>query len=226
MYHTQVNKWTDQPTLELMRQLVEYSGFCFLDKDKRGDFKTCEDVYYIGAMGHPGGGRNDIPNRLKRQFYTINLTPPSINSINDIYGQMLAGRFPARQTETDLKLVVNALTKATIKLWTFMQNKMLPTPAKRVAASFPALDGLGSFNEPVRTASSRDGSNSTKRPPRRHRRDAREDQQTQHRTAPRRAGSTTSSTCATCRASSRACWPCPTTPSTRAARAARRARTP
>ena len=135
MYHTQVNKWTDQPTLELMRQLVEYSGFCFLDKDKRGDFKTCEDVYYIGAMGHPGGGRNDIPNRLKRQFYTINLTPPSINSINDIYGQMLAGRFPARQTETDLKLVVNALTKATIKLWTFMQNKMLPTPAKCVAAS-------------------------------------------------------------------------------------------
>ena len=130
MYHAQVNKWTDQPTLELMRQLVEYSGFCFLDKDKRGDFKTCEDVYYIGAMGHPGGGRNDIPNRLKRQFYTINLTPPSINSINDIYGQMLAGRFPARQTETDLKLVVNALTKATIKLWTFMQNKMLPTPAK------------------------------------------------------------------------------------------------
>ena len=130
MYHTQVNKWTDQPTLELMRQLVEYSGFCFLDKDKRGDFKTCEDVYYVGAMGHPGGGRNDIPNRLKRQFYTINLTPPSINSINDIYGQMLAGRFPARQTETDLKLVVNALTKATIKLWTFMQNKMLPTPAK------------------------------------------------------------------------------------------------
>ena len=133
-----------------MRQLVEYSGFCFLDKDKRGDFKTCEDVYYIGAMGHPGGGRNDIPNRLKRQFYTINLTPPSINSINDIYGQMLAGRFPARQTETDLKLVVNALTKATIKLWTFMQNKMLPTPAKRVAASCTSLDGLWSFNEPVR----------------------------------------------------------------------------
>ena len=149
MYHTQVNKWTDQPTLELMRQLVEYSGFCFLDKDKRGDFKTCEDVYYIGAMGHPGGGRNDIPNRLKRQFYTINLTPPSINSINDIYGQMLAGRFPARQTETDLKLVVNALTKATIKLWTFMQNKMLPTPAKCVAASRRFFVEFGA----VRTAS-------------------------------------------------------------------------
>jgi len=126
----EVNNWGDQPTLELVRQLIEYSGVCFLDKDKRGDFKNVEDVYYIGGMGHPGGGRNDIPNRLKRQFYTINLTPPSINSINDIYGQMLAGRFPQRTTETDLKLVVNALTKATIKVWTFMQNKMLPTPAK------------------------------------------------------------------------------------------------
>ena len=196
MYHTQVNKWTDQPTLELMRQLVEYSGFCFLDKDKRGDFKTCEDVYYIGAMGHPGGGRNDIPNRLKRQFYTINLTPPSINSINDIYGQMLAGRFPARQTETDLKLVVNALTKATIKLWTFMQNKMLPTPAKSVAAS-RIMVWVVSF--------------SLKRPfgPHRVRMHSHGSEvdatRVEIRTAPRRAGSTTSSTCATCRASSRAC---------------------
>ena len=126
----EVNNWGDQPTLELMRQAVEYNGFCFLDKDKRGDFKTCEDLYYIGGMGHPGGGRNDIPNRLKRQFYTINLTPPSINSINDIYGQMLAGRFPAGKTDGGLLAVVQLLTQATIGLWKLMQAKMLPTPAK------------------------------------------------------------------------------------------------
>ena len=35
-----------------------YQGFYFLDKDKRGDFKTIESVQYIGAMGHPGGGKN------------------------------------------------------------------------------------------------------------------------------------------------------------------------
>jgi dynein heavy chain len=34
------NSWGDQPTLELVRQLVETSGFCFLDKDKRGDIKV------------------------------------------------------------------------------------------------------------------------------------------------------------------------------------------
>ena len=45
----EVNKWGDQTTLELVRQLIEYGGFCFLDKDKRGDFKSCEDLLYISV---------------------------------------------------------------------------------------------------------------------------------------------------------------------------------
>ena len=72
------NDWGDQPTLEFVRQLVETSGFCFLDKDKRGDMKVIEDLQFICAMGHPGGGRQDIPNRLKRHFFIFNLILPSI----------------------------------------------------------------------------------------------------------------------------------------------------
>ena len=126
----EVNKWGDQTTLELVRLAVEYGGFCFLDKDKRGDFKTCEDLQYLAAMQHPGGGKNDIPNRLKKNFFIFNLVLPSITSINDIYGQMLDGRFTAADFDAPSLDCVGKLTDATIKLWRSMKVKMLPTPAK------------------------------------------------------------------------------------------------
>ena len=126
----EVNNWGDQTTLELVRLGVEYGGFCFLDKDKRGDFKTCEDLQYLAAMQHPGSGKNDIPNRLKRNFFIFNLVLPSITSINDIYGQMLCGRFTAATFDGPTLDSVSKLTNATIQLWGAIKAKMLPTPAK------------------------------------------------------------------------------------------------
>ncbi|CAM9600550.1 unnamed protein product, partial [Laminaria digitata] len=92
--------------------------------------QVCEDLQYIAAMGHPGGGKNDIPNRLKRNFFMFNLVLPSITSINDIYGQMLRGRFKAGGFDTEVMNVVGNLTQVTISLWRTMKAKMLPTPAK------------------------------------------------------------------------------------------------
>jgi dynein heavy chain len=114
----------------MVRLIVEYGGFCFLDKDKRGDFKVCEDLQYMAAMQHPGGGKNDIPNRLKRNFFIFNMILPSIISINDIFGQMLVGRFPVGKVTEDTLAVVRKLTNATISLWKTVKDKMLPTPAK------------------------------------------------------------------------------------------------
>ena len=125
-----VNTWGDQPTNEIVRQLVDQGGVYFLDKDKRGDFKICEDLQFVAAMTHPGGGRNDIPNRLKRQFFAFNLVLPAIQSIDDLYGQMLRGRFDAKEFSKDLVGVVSKLTPATIELWRRVKTKMLPTPAK------------------------------------------------------------------------------------------------
>merc|ERR1719230_451901 len=126
----EVNKWGDQITLELVRLLVEYGGFSNLDKNLRGDFKVCEDLQYIAAMQHPGGGKNDIPNRLKRNFFIFNLVLPSIVSINDIYGQMLKGRFPADQFSESAAEVLGKLTSVTIQLWRNCKDRLLPTPAK------------------------------------------------------------------------------------------------
>ena len=47
MSQPEMNNWGDQPTLEFVRQLVETSGFCFLDKDKRGDIKVRGGVVLV-----------------------------------------------------------------------------------------------------------------------------------------------------------------------------------
>ena len=114
-----VNKWGDQVTLEIVRQLIEQGGFYWLDKAQRGNFKNIKNLSFVGAMNHPGGGRNDIPNRLKRQFFIFNMILPL--SIEGIYGPIVKFQFRIDAKNSGLsdevKKVIENLTSATIKLW-------------------------------------------------------------------------------------------------------------
>lgn len=125
-----VNAWGDQITLEITRQLIDQKGFYFLDKEMRGIFKKIDQLQFVGAMNHPGGGRNDIPNRLKRQFFSINMTPPSNKAVSDIYGNVLGALFTPKRYSQEVINMKTLLIDATLSVWEQVGKKLLPTPAK------------------------------------------------------------------------------------------------
>lgn len=95
-----------------------------------GDMKFIVDTRYLAAMNTPGGGKNDIPHRLKRQFAIFNVPLPSVAAINGIFGKLVEGRFSADVVTDEVVFVASKLVPLTITLWNKTQAKMLPTPAK------------------------------------------------------------------------------------------------
>ena len=126
----EMNEWGDQITLEITRQLIDHRGFYSLEKELRGEFMNIFNLSYLAAMGHPGGGRNDIPNRLKRLFFSINMTPPSTRSVENIYGRILEVLFNPKKYAPEIINMRPLLIEATITLWETVAKRLLPTPTK------------------------------------------------------------------------------------------------
>jgi dynein heavy chain len=123
-----VNEWGDQVTLEIVRQLIEDGGFYMLERLNIGQQKLIQRLKYLAAMQHPGGGKNDIPNRAKRHFFIFNMVLPA--SIKEIFGPIIKYHFKEKHYSGEFNRVVDSLCQATIQLWNKVSTTMLRTPAK------------------------------------------------------------------------------------------------
>lgn len=136
-----INSWGDQITNEIVRQSIAEAGVYNLDKP--GEWKGFVDICYTAAMTHPGGGRNDIPNRLKRQFNLFNVTMPSLVAVDNIFGSIIRGRLNDKVCAHSHFSDFSPRACAQRRLYTKPKMELLallPPPVLWPATSLHALD--------------------------------------------------------------------------------------
>ena len=101
--------------------MIEDRGW--YNTEKPGEYKGIEAVQLVGAMSHPGGGRNDIPSRLKGHFDIFNVELPCEASVERIFGAIVEGHF-CRERKFTESVIIEAR-----RLTAMTQVRAFPPPS-------------------------------------------------------------------------------------------------
>eukprot|EP00981_Chlorochromonas_danica_P004175 scaffold838_cov160-Ochromonas_danica.AAC.12 len=114
-----------QPALELIRLWIDYQGW--YDRHKC-NWKFVLDSQILAAMGHPGGGRNQICGRTQSRFAVINLTFPHDSQIIKIFDSILQSKFV--EYDNEIKQLSVSIATATLNVFKVVSADFLATPEK------------------------------------------------------------------------------------------------
>jgi dynein heavy chain, axonemal len=79
-------KYSAQPPLEIMRQQLDEGGWYDLESK---EWKFLEDMTFIGAMGPPSQGRNQVSLRVTRHFNLLYVEPYLPTSLSTIFSSLM-----------------------------------------------------------------------------------------------------------------------------------------
>ncbi|VVC96958.1 unnamed protein product [Leptidea sinapis] len=101
-----------QPTIELLRQFLDFGGV--YDRDKLY-WKEILDVVLSCACAPPGGGRNPLTARFTRHFAMFYISAPNSEAMKTIFKVSVLGE---------------PIVNAAVEVYQKICNELLPTPAK------------------------------------------------------------------------------------------------
>ena len=122
----QKEKYGAQPPVELIRQWIDQGNWY----DKKDTTKIeLTDLLFIGAMGPPGGGRNDITGRLTRHMNVICMDSFTDDTMVKIFSTITDWHF-SKGFDASFGRIGKMVVQATMEIYKLAILKFLPTPAK------------------------------------------------------------------------------------------------
>ena len=120
----QVDTYGTQQPITLLLTLIS-RGFIY-DRDKDLSQKILRDMTYVGAMGPPGGGRNNVDPRFVALFSVFNLPDPTSEVLKHMYSSIINERL--RDFSPSVKDAASKFPDAMLELFSYILESLTRCP--------------------------------------------------------------------------------------------------